>query len=121
MNELLLNAVDPLHQWLLSLGDIGALLWIILKILVIAMPVIISVAFYVVWERKLIGWMHVRHGPMYVGMGIFQAFADVFKLLFQSEYGLFSLGVILFMIVMAIYMFGRFRKLMNDKPGKEGW
>jgi len=49
MNELLLNAVDPLHQWLLSLGDIGALLWIILKILVIAMPVIISVASYVVW------------------------------------------------------------------------
>jgi flagellar biogenesis protein FliO len=46
---------------------------------------------------------------------------EVFKLLFQSEYGLFSLGVILFMIVMAIYMFGRFRKLMNDKPGKEGW
>ena len=46
---------------------------------------------------------------------------DVFKLLFQSEYGLFSLGVILFMMVMAIYMFGRFRKLMNDKPGKEGW
>jgi hypothetical protein len=46
---------------------------------------------------------------------------EVFKLLFQSEYGLFSLGVILFMIVMAFYMFGRFRKLMNDKPGKEGW
>ena len=57
MNELLLNAVDPLHQWLLGLGDIGALIWIILKILVIAVPVIISVAFYVVWERKLIGWM----------------------------------------------------------------
>ena len=48
------------------------------------MPVIIAVAFYVVWERKLIGWMHVRHGPMYVGMGIFQAFADVFKLLFKE-------------------------------------
>jgi NADH-quinone oxidoreductase subunit H len=48
------------------------------------MPVIISVAFFVVWERKLIGWMHVRHGPMYVGMGIFQAFADVFKLLFKE-------------------------------------
>ncbi len=44
MNELLLNAVDPLHQWLLGLGDIGALIWIILKILVIAVPVIISVA-----------------------------------------------------------------------------
>ncbi|KUP00465.1 NADH:ubiquinone oxidoreductase subunit H, partial [Stenotrophomonas maltophilia] len=60
------------------------LIWIILKILVITVPVIISVAFYVVWERKLIGWMHVRHGPMYVGMGIFQAFADVFKLLFKE-------------------------------------
>lgn len=84
MNELLLNAVDPLRGWFFGLGDIGMVLWIVLKILVIAMPVIIAVAFYVVWERKLIGWMHVRHGPMYVGMGIFQAFADVFKLLFKE-------------------------------------
>ena len=84
MNELLINAVGPLREWFFALGDIGVALWIVLKILVIAMPVIISVAFYVVWERKLIGWMHVRHGPMYVGMGIFQAFADVFKLLFKE-------------------------------------
>ncbi|MEI2429539.1 NADH-quinone oxidoreductase subunit NuoH [Lysobacter yananisis] len=76
--------VDPLHNWFLSLGMVGAVLWIVLKILLIAMPVIITVAFYVVWERKLIGWMHVRHGPMYVGMGILQAFADVFKLLFKE-------------------------------------
>ena len=65
-------------------GVIGLLIWIVLKILLIAMPVIITVAFYVVWERKLIGWMHVRHGPMYVGKGILQAFADVFKLLFKE-------------------------------------
>lgn len=84
MNELLINAVGPLREWFFGLGDIGMILWIVLKILAIAMPVIISVAFYVVWERKLIGWMHVRHGPMYVGMGIFQAFADVFKLLFKE-------------------------------------
>ena len=84
MNELLLNAVSPLHEWLLSLGGIGAVLWIVLKILVIAVPVIAAAAFYVVWERKLIGWMHVRHGPMYVGMGIFQAFAGVFNLLFKE-------------------------------------
>ncbi|MCL7714113.1 NADH-quinone oxidoreductase subunit NuoH [Stenotrophomonas mori] len=84
MNELLLNAVDPLHQWFLTLGDLGIVLWTVLKILTVAMPIIIAVAFYVVWERKLIGWMHVRHGPMYVGMGIFQAFADVFKLLFKE-------------------------------------
>ncbi len=75
---------EPLRDWLLSLGDIGVLLWIILKILAIAVPVIITVAMYVVWERKLIGWMHTRHGPMYVGFGVFQAFADVFKLLFKE-------------------------------------
>ncbi|WP_425599787.1 NADH-quinone oxidoreductase subunit NuoH [Luteimonas aestuarii] len=68
----------------MSLGWIGAVVWIVLKILAIAVPVIVSVAFYVVWERKLIGWMHVRHGPMYVGWGILQAFADVFKLLFKE-------------------------------------
>ncbi|KPN19996.1 NADH:ubiquinone oxidoreductase subunit H [Xanthomonas sp. Mitacek01] len=81
---LLGDVTAPLHDWLLSLGAIGLILWTVLKILVIAMPVIIAVAFYVVWERKLLGWMHQRHGPMYVGMGIFQAFADVFKLLFKE-------------------------------------
>ncbi|MEJ1098610.1 MULTISPECIES: NADH-quinone oxidoreductase subunit NuoH [unclassified Pseudoxanthomonas] len=84
MNELLINAIGPLRDWFFGLGDIGTVLWIVLKILTIAVPVIVAVAFYVVWERKLIGWMHVRHGPMYVGMGIFQAFADVFKLLFKE-------------------------------------
>ncbi len=76
--------IDPFRDWLLSFGPIGALIWIVLKILAIAVPVIIAVAFYVVWERKLIGWMHVRRGPMYVGMGVLQAFADVFKLLFKE-------------------------------------
>jgi len=76
--------IDPLRDWLLSLGPFGLVAWIVLKILSIAVPVILTVAFYVVWERKLIGWMHVRHGPMYVGMGVLQAFADVFKLLFKE-------------------------------------
>ena len=78
------DVVDPFRDWLLSFGNAGAAAWIVLKILAIAMPVIITVAFYVVWERKLIGWMHVRRGPMYVGMGVLQAFADVFKLLFKE-------------------------------------
>jgi len=81
----LLSALaSPLHDWLMSLGAIGVVAWIVLKILLIAVPVIVTVAFYVVWERKLIGWMHVRHGPMYVGWGVLQAFADVFKLLFKE-------------------------------------
>ena len=78
------NVTQPVHDMLMSLGWIGAVIWIVLKILAIAVPMIVSVAFYVVWERKLIGWMHARHGPMYVGWGILQAFADVFKLLFKE-------------------------------------
>lgn len=82
--ELLEQVVGPMREALFSLGAFGVVLWIVLKVVAIAMPVIIAVAFYVVWERKLIGWMHVRHGPMYVGLGVFQAFADVFKLLFKE-------------------------------------
>ncbi|MFC7302138.1 NADH-quinone oxidoreductase subunit NuoH [Cognatiluteimonas weifangensis] len=84
MNPLMVNYVDPFRDWLLGFGSVGLVAWIVLKILLVAMPVIIAVAFYVVWERKLIGWMHVRHGPMYVGKGVLQAFADVFKLLFKE-------------------------------------
>src|SRR5690606_2106554 len=81
---LLSDWTSPLYGWLMSLGAIGVIIWIVLKVLVIMMPVIIAVAFYVVWERKLSGWMHARHGPMYVGWGVLQAFADVFKLLFKE-------------------------------------
>jgi NADH-quinone oxidoreductase subunit H len=81
---LLGDVTAPLHDWLQSLGPVGAVVWIVLLSLLIAVPVILAVAFYVVWERKLIGWMHVRHGPMYVGFGVLQAFADVFKLLFKE-------------------------------------
>jgi len=80
----LLGWLEPFRAWLDSLGFIGTIIWLVLLILAIMMPVIIAVAFYVVWERKLIGWMHARHGPMYVGWGILQAFADVFKLLFKE-------------------------------------
>jgi len=80
----LMALFNPLHDWLASFGPIGVFAWIVLTILTVMMPVIIAVAFYVVWERKLIGWMHVRHGPMYVGRGVLQAFADVFKLLFKE-------------------------------------
>ena len=84
INPLMTHVVDPFRDLLLSLGNFGLFVWIVIKIFAIAVPVIVTVAFYVVWERKLIGWMHVRHGPMYIGMGVLQAFADVFKLLFKE-------------------------------------
>ena len=49
------------------------------------LPLIIAVAMYVWWERKVIGWMHVRMGPNQVGpLGLAQTFADVFKLLLKE-------------------------------------
>lgn len=80
----LLNNIVSGDFWL-SLGVIGLLLWTVLKILAIAVPVIISVAFYVWWERKVLGWMHVRIGPNSIGpAGLLQTFADVFKLLLKE-------------------------------------
>jgi NADH-quinone oxidoreductase subunit H len=60
------------------------LLWTLAKIIAITLPLILCVAFYTLWERKVIGWMHVRHGPTYIGKGILQPFADVFKMLFKE-------------------------------------
>src|SRR5690606_24463099 len=56
--------------------------WTLLKVVAIAVPVILCVAYLTYWERKMIGFMHVRLGPTRVGYrGLLQPFADVFKLL----------------------------------------
>src|SRR5690606_24749472 len=56
--------------------------WTLVKIVVIAVPIILCVAYLTYWERKMIGAMHVRLGPTRVGYrGLLQPFADVFKLL----------------------------------------
>ena len=46
---------------------------------------------------------------------------EAIKLLFSSDYGLASLGVIVFTIVMGAYIGRHVKKLMNEKPGTEGW
>src|SRR5690606_24684351 len=78
-------------EWLDVLENFGTgligptawmVVWTILKIVVIAVPIILCVAYLTYWERKLIGAMHIRLGPNRVGFrGLLQPFADVFKLL----------------------------------------
>ena len=76
--------LNPLHSF--ATGLIGEtawyVVWTLIKILVIALPIILCVAYLTYWERKMIGFMHVRKGPNRVGYrGLLQPFADVFKLL----------------------------------------
>lgn len=71
---------DTLSGW----PTVALLGWTLLKILVVTVPLILSVAMFTYWERKVIGWMQVRLGPVYIGKGLLQPFADVFKLLFKE-------------------------------------
>ena len=78
-------------------------LWILIKIVVVVLPLMGAVAYLTLWERKLLGWMQVRHGPNRVGpMGLLQPIADAVKLLTKeiirptaASKGLFFLGPLL--------------------------
>jgi len=58
------------------------LLWTLIKTVCIVLPLLGCVAYLTLWERKLLGWMHVRLGPNRTGpAGLLQPIADAVKLL----------------------------------------
>ncbi len=78
-------------------------IWSLIKIVCVLLPLMGAVAYATLWERKLLGWIQVRHGPNRVGpMGLLQPIADAVKLLTKeminpsaASPGLFRLGPIM--------------------------
>src|SRR5882672_10052204 len=55
------------------------------RIVAILVPLLLLVAYLTLWERKMIGWMHIRLGPNRVGpLGLLQPIADAVKLIFKE-------------------------------------
>src|SRR5450830_514922 len=66
-------------------GYFWPLVWTLVKIVCITLPVMGCVAYLTLWERKMIGWMHIRLGPNRVGpAGLLQPIADAVKLLLKE-------------------------------------
>jgi len=78
---------------------------IIAQIFAVILPVLISVAFLVYAERKVLALMQLRRGPNLVGpFGIFQSFADALKLLTKENIIPKSSNKIVFLIAPIITM-----------------
>ena len=86
-----------------TLGDFWPVVWTLIKIIAVVAPLMLSVAYLTLWERKAIGWTQIRPGPNRVGpMGLLTPIADAVKLIFKeiimpsaANKGLFLLGPVM--------------------------
>jgi len=86
-----------------TLGGFWPVVWTLIKIIAVVAPLMLSVAYLTLWERKAIGWTQIRPGPNRVGpMGLLTPIADAVKLIFKeiimpsaASKGLFLLGPVM--------------------------
>ncbi|MBK8569403.1 MAG: NADH-quinone oxidoreductase subunit NuoH [Nitrosomonadales bacterium] len=78
--------MTELLQYLQNLLGVAWLpIWTLVKILIIVIPIMLTVAYLTLAERKVIGYMQVRIGPNRVGyFGLLQPLADGLKLLLKE-------------------------------------
>jgi len=78
-----LSRFEPLWQMLPEWGQFTII--VVLKIALLLLPLILGVAYFTYWERKIIGWIQNRIGPNRVGWkGLLQPFADLIKMMFKE-------------------------------------
>ena len=77
----------------------------ILTVFPVVLPTILAIAFFTLYERKVLASMQLRRGPNVIGIyGVLQAFADGFKLLGKETVIPLSANYILF-IMSSVFMF----------------
>ncbi|MGZ3254314.1 MAG: NADH-quinone oxidoreductase subunit NuoH [Burkholderiaceae bacterium] len=82
MDQFLLGVQTYGQGWF---GMFWPIVWNVIKIVCLVLPIMGCVAYLTLWERKMIGWMHIRLGPNRVGpAGLFQPIADALKLLLKE-------------------------------------
>ena len=79
MVEIIQSLLSGFPDWLQTI------LLTVIKILAIVLPVMISVAYLTLAERKILGWIQLRPGPNRVGpWGLLQPIADGVKLVLKE-------------------------------------
>lgn len=83
----MLTLIQQYYQALATPENLWTLGLTVAYVLLIAAPVLVCMALLTWFERKILGWMHLRRGPMYVGpFGLLQPVADAVKLMFKEPF-----------------------------------